>query len=57
MKTGTASTMVSGVTRVKSRAGFVGIFVKLLPGNRALVDFKTGRSEEYLSDLEIAAEE
>lgn len=56
MKTGNAAAMVPGVTKVKTRAGMVGVFVALLIGNRALVRFDGQDHTEYLSDLEIVRE-
>lgn len=56
MKSGNAAAMVPGVTKVKTRAGLVGVFVALLVGNRALVRFDGCEHTEYLSDLEIVTE-
>jgi len=54
MRTGTAAAMIPGASKVKTRAGFVGVFVKLLPGNRAEVEINGRIYTEFLSDLEAA---
>lgn len=56
MRTGTAATMKPGETKVRTRAGMVGVFIALLIGNRALVRFDGQEHTEYLSDLEIVTE-
>jgi hypothetical protein len=56
MKSGNAATMKPGETKVKTRAGLVGIFIALMAGNRALVRFGGQDHTEYLSDLEAVTE-